>query len=269
MKKHFFLRIFFVVVVLSQVSCFDYEDKSRFPEFIDGLNFRPLPSPWTARPRLSVANPTVPISFEISSLTLSSIASVEIYASYMPNVNMPAGVLAVNTTFANAVGAVSGTQAIPEVPDSGRNPVTINYDRYDQLIKGVTRATATTPSVTFTPVPRVLVKKLNAADVLGIHSFTLAELVAATGATLPGAISATISQQPTFLFTFEVTNKNGQVFSYRNGSPGINGNPPTGRVAVRTWVNPTSGGANKNYEIILSGNEGSEFVPGASVRVGP
>jgi hypothetical protein len=261
-------RVFVIAVVtVSAASCFDDEGKVRFPDFIEGVNFRAIPSPWTARPRLSGANPENPITFKMTSLTENSIAKVDIYVSYLPNTNMPANVIAANTTYANAVGPIRTENAIPEVPDSGTFPVIISYTAYNVLING---STTTNPPVVFTPISRVLLKSLNAGSIVGDHSFTLTELVNATGAVLPANLSTLTvpSQQPVFLFTFEVTDLNGMVFSYRNGSPATNVVPPTGRVAIRTWVNP-SGGANKVYQIILDGEQGAEFVPGASVRVGP
>lgn len=244
--------------MLVSISCYD-ESKLPYPAFTDGVSLRALPNPWTSRPSMSLASPATPITLNFSSYNAADLAKVDIYVMYLNNATI-AGVTG-TATVANWVAPVGTGGFIAQVPASGTAPVTISYARFDQLVKGVT---TTTPPVTFTPVTRALLRTLSGAEIIGDKTFTLTELAAAAGVTLPGTVSATIANQPAFMLQFEVTKKDNSVFSYVNSGPGINANPATGRVATRVF-NP----GNLTYNIILSGEEGSPFIPGVSIRVAP
>jgi hypothetical protein len=253
-------RILFTFLILSgTVSCYD-DSKLPYPKFEEGVSYRPLPSPWTSRPRFSAATPNADFVLNISSYNASSIEKVDVFVSYLPNTPVPA-TLASTLTYSNYLAPVSTAGAISEVPDSGTSPVTINYARYEVLKNG---ATTTNPPVLFTRLPRFLLTTLSGESAVGELKFNLSQLISLTSAVLPITISTVTANQPAFILIFEVTKKDGNVFTYLNSGPGITANPPTGRVATRTF-NP----GNKTYNIILSGEEGSPFVPGVSIRVAP
>jgi hypothetical protein len=226
------------------------------------VSLRALPTPYSSRPQLSQASPGTALTFNFFSYNADQIAKVEIYASYLPATTVPAP-LASTATYANYVASntpagISGV--IPEVPGSGDLPVTVLYARYDALIKG-----GTAPN-TFTPMPRVLLKTLAGSEAVGNYSFTLTELATATGATIATPVSTNIANQSSFILVFEVTDVNGFVYNYLNSGPSITGGPATGRVLDKTYTlsNPT-----KAYKWIMNGDEGSPFLPGTVIRVGP
>ncbi|MFM7852514.1 MAG: hypothetical protein ACKO96_11520 [Flammeovirgaceae bacterium] len=246
---------------MSVTSCYD-DSKSPYPDFSNGVSLRALPNPWTSRPIVSVSDPNrSSITFNFSSYNSDELSQVDIYVMYLPNSTI-AGVTG-TATVANWVAPVGTAGAIPQVPESGSTPITISYARFDQLLKG---RTSTTPPVSFTPRARFLLRSLTGSSIVSSQSFTLAELVTATGVVLPSPIATTTTSQPAFMLQFEVTKKDNSVFSYSNSGPGITANPATGRVANRTF---NAGNASVPYTIILSGEEGSPFIPGVSIRVVP
>jgi hypothetical protein len=252
------------------ISCDSYEEKSPYPALSEGVSLRPIPTPWTARPRLSLASPGTGITISMFSYNADDLAKVEIYASYLPTTNVPAA--AGSGSYANFVAPVgTAGMLLPQFPDSGTAPVTISYARYDVLINGKTAA-----GVAFTPaLPRTLLKTLNgSSEISANQSFTLTELAAATGTTLPASSSATIASQPAFLLTFIVTKTDGTVFSYVNSGPGVNTNPATGKLIAHTWEDPATANnvpkpAPKTYNVIVNGDEGSPFLPGVAIRIAP
>jgi hypothetical protein len=256
------------------ISCAEYEEKAPYPILERGASLRPIPTPWTSRPRLSLASPGTAITISMFSYNPEDLAKVEIYASYLSTTAVPAA--AGSGSYANFIAPVgTGGMLLPQFPDSGTAPVTISYARYDVLVNGKTVATATTPSVSFTPLPRTLLKTLNgSSEISANQSFTLTELATATGTTLPVSSSTTIASQPAFLLTFVVTKTDGSVFSYVNSGPGINSNPATGKVIAHTWEDPATVNvvpkpAAKVYNVIVNGDEGSPFLPGLAIRVAP
>jgi len=254
--KKIFIPCFIFVSTLSVTSCYD-ESKLPYPSFVDGVNFRALPTPWTRNPSFSLANPGNSLVFSFSSLNSSEIQRVDVYAMFLNNAPL-AGVTG-TTTEANWIAPVPTVGYIPQVPASGTSPVSINYTRYNEFRNGRTAA-----GFTFTAKNRVLVKTLNDVQAFGNQAFVLTDLAALLGVTLPGSVSATIGNQPAFLLQFEVTKKDGSTFSYLNSNPGVNNNPATGRVANRIFQ-PGS----IPYTIILSGEEGSPFIPAVSIRLAP
>jgi hypothetical protein len=245
-------------------ACSDYDEKSPIPKFDEGVSLTVIPSPWTARPRLSLSDPAAGITLSMSSHNSQAIAALDIYVSYLSTANVPAA--AGTGTYANFVAPVSTTgMLLPQFPDSGTSPVTISYSRYDVLINGKTTAS---PPVTFAPLPKTLLRTLTGSEIFSDQTFTLTELATATGITLPATVSATIANQPAFLLTFVATKTDGGVFSYLNSGPGINSNPATGEVQTRTWIDTSvTPNVPKSYTIIVSGVEGSPFIPGVSIRV--
>jgi|GEM_PF-2734646 len=262
--------ILIMITAIVAVSCYDASELP-FPEFAEGVNFRALPSPWTAKPTFSLANPAQPFVLSVSSLNAASLSKVDVYVSYLPNTAVPAAAGTGNfNQFLAPVGIVNW---IPEIAGSGNSPVTIAYSRYDQLINGRNAA-----GVTFPAMPRVLFRTLNESQIVGNMSFTLTELATAAGIALPGSVPASttgpnLTAQPAFLLIFEVTKKDGSVFSYLNSNPGVNATPATGRVQTRgfsgTDIVTALPVSNKRYDIILSGEEGSPFIPGVSIRIAP
>jgi hypothetical protein len=267
--KYIFKVTVFACVLLFSASCYD-ESKLPFPQFAEGSSFRVVPKTWSARPTFSLATPLQSFTLSLSSYNASTISQVEVYVSFLPNTAVPA---AMGTGNFNQFLAPVGTAGwIAEVPSSGTAPVTISYARYDQLING-----KTTAGVTFTALPRVLYTTLTGSQTIGDFNVSLAELATAAGITLPASVpvavsTATVVTQPAFLLTFEVTKKDGTKFTYLNSGPGVIINPPTGRVAPKTFTGLDIGGVpvvNKAYNLILSGEEGSPFVPGISIRIAP
>lgn len=262
--------VLIMITALTAVSCYD-DSQLPYPKFAEGVSLRVLPSPWTAKPTFSLANSSNPFTLSISSLTANDLSKVDVYVSYLPNTPVPAA--AGTGNFNQFVAPVGTVNWIPEVPGSGNAPVTISYARYDQLIKGRNAS-----GVTFTPMPRVLFRTLESSQIVGDFKFSLAELATATGITLPVSVpaatsTANLTAQPAFLLIFEVTKKDGSVYSYSNSGPGINANPATGRVATRGYTGPNITGngqlINQRYDIVLSGEEGSPFIPGVSIRIAP
>jgi hypothetical protein len=215
---------------------------------------------------LSLASPGTPIVFKMSSFNESSIQNVDVFVSYLPATVPPAAAGAGTATFANFVAPTAGAGVINEVADSGNAPVTISYTRYDQLINGRNSTTG----ATFTPLSRVLLRSVTS---LADFSVTLTELATAAGVTLPGASTVVMANQPAFLLTFVVTLKNGKIYSYINSGPGVTLNPANGRLVTRFFTgNDAVSGlpvTNRSYGFILSGEEGSPFIPGVSIRVAP
>jgi hypothetical protein len=267
--KILFKSIVFLTAAFLSASCYD-ESKLPFPEFIEGASLRALPSPWTARPAFSLANPSAPYVLNLSSYNETSLSKVDIFVSYLPNTAVPAA--AGTGTYANFVAPVGTAGWIPEVPASGSAPITISYSRYDGLIKGQNASTG----ATFTPLPKTLFRTLS-GQIVGDLSFTLSELATAAGVTLPATVppsttTTNLGNQPAFILIFEVTMNDGAVYSYINSGPGVTANPATGRVAARGFTGTDISGApvtNKPYSIILSGAEGSPFLPGISIRIAP
>lgn len=261
-----------VFAILLMSSCYD-DSKMPFPKFADGVNYRALPSPWTARPQMKLSAPNEQYTLNISSLNAGLISKVDVYVSYLPGSGtaLPAA-LGSSATYANFLAPVGTAGWIPEVKASGSAPVSISYSRYDQLING-----RTSTGVAFTAMPRTLFRTLTGGQITGNFTFTLAELATATNTTLPGSVAnsntaANVVLQPAFIFVFEVTTTDGRVFNYLNSGPGVTANPATGRVAARAFTgNDISGSpvTNKAYSIILSGEEGSPFIPGVSIRIEP
>jgi hypothetical protein len=269
MKSLIFKNLLSVVLIASVMSCGDYDEKSPYPSFEQGVSLRPIPSPWTARPRLSLASPSTSMTLSMFSYNPDELSQVDVYVSYLNNTVPPAASGAGSATYANWVAPVTTAGMlltispdpiinVPIIPDSGTAPVTISYSRFDQLIKGVN----TTTGATYASIPKVLLKSLTGSQVTSNISFTLAELAAATGTTLPGSVSGVQANQPAFLLTFDVTKTDGGKFSYVNSGPGINSNPATGKVVPHTYNGRT-------YNLIVNGDEGSPFLPGISIRIAP
>jgi hypothetical protein len=270
MKSLIYKSLLSVAMLIIVISCNDYDEKTPYPKFGEGVSLRPIPTPWTARPRLSLASPGTGITISMFSDNANDLAKVEIFASYLPATNVSA-VASGSTaaTYANFIAPVTTAgMLLPQFPDSGTAPVTISYARYDNLLNGKTATGVTIPG----PVlPKALLKTLNGtSEISANQSFTLTELATATGIILPASSSATIDNQPAFLLTFVVTKTDGSVFSYINSGPGINTNPATGKVVAHMFKDVSvTPAVVRNYNVIVNGDEGSPFLPGVAIRVAP
>lgn len=181
-------------------------DKNPFPDFEEGASFRAVPAPFTVRPSLSLANiGSASIDYAITSYNSEDIEKVDVFVSHL---------------------TVAQSNSVGPIPGGAATPVTINYVNYNNLITGATPA-----------VRKVLLRTIT--ELSGTQTFTAAELANAYGV----ATSSILTNQ-SFILIFEVTKKDGKVFSYSNSGPGINGNPA-----------PSAG-------------EGSDFIPGVIIRIG-
>jgi hypothetical protein len=201
------MRKLFILLALGWVTlaCED-PDKNPFPDFEEGVSFRAVPAPFTVRPAFSLANiSSSSIAYATTSYNADDIEKVDIYVSHL---------------------TVAQSNSVGPIPGGAATPVTINYVNYNNLISGATPA-----------VQRVLLRSITEFD--GTQTFTAADLAAAYG-----VATSSILQNQSFILIFEVTKKDGKVFSYANSGPGINGNPA-----------PAAG-------------EGSDFIPGVIIRIG-
>jgi hypothetical protein len=246
----------------------DVEEKLPYPEFADGVSFRAIPAPYISRPQFSAADPGKAVTYNFFSYNADNVSKADIFVSYLPTTAVPAALGTVshaNYIVQNNPAGIAGV--IAQVPESGNLPPTFNYQRYAQLIAGSNLAT---PAVTFPATPRVLLRTIQGSELANNHSFTLNEVVSALGIPVPTASSSNIANQAVFFLTFEVYDLEGNKYSYLNGSPSILAGGPQGRAVAKTFVdNTTTPPTNRAYQIMLTGNEGSPFTPGASIRLAP
>lgn len=247
----------------------DVEEQLPYPEFKEGVSFRAITNPYNSRPQFSLANPAKAVTYNFFSYNPDNVSKVDVYVSYLPTTSVPA-VLGTgshaNFVIQNSPAGIAGV--IAQVPESGSLPPTFNYQRYGQLIAGSTLA-AQNP-VTFPAIPRVLLRSVAGSELLKDHSFTLNEVATALGMTLPATATSTITTQAAFFLTFDVFDLEDGKYSYLNGSPSILAGGPQGRSVAKVFVdNSTTPPTNRNYQVMLTGNEGSPFTPAVAIRLAP
>jgi len=269
MKSIFKYTCIVTVAAFLAAGCSSYQSKSPIPAFSAGASLTAVPSPWTSRPFLSASAAGSSITYNFSSANLDELAKVDVFVTYLDNNTLPSPNAAVTggATVANWIAPITTggmlIQPTKYLPQSGTAPISPSFTRYDQLVK-----------LTATPAPKVLLTTFTGADIAGDKTFTLAQLMSATGKTsfspapaLPSGGTPNFNSQPAFMLVFEATRKDGGLFSYVNSGPGITLNPATGKVVPHNW---TSGsGANFAYNVIETGTEGSPFIPGVVIRVAP
>jgi len=278
MKSIFKYSCIVAAVAFFAAGCSSYQSKSPIPAFAAGTSLVAVPTPWTSRPFLSLSAAGSSVTYNFSSYNLDELAKVDVFVTYLDNnpiigVTGPAACplcatpIPVPPTVANWIAPISPADMLIQpgkyLPQSGSAPIAPSFVNYDKLIK-----------LAATPAPKVLLVTFTGADIKGDKTFTLAQLMSATGKTTfspaptnPTAANSTFDTQPAFMLVFEVTRKDGGLFSYVNSGPGITLNPATGKVVLHNWTDP--GGVVRKYQVIETGTEGSPFIPGVVIRVAP
>jgi len=250
--------------------CSSYQSKSPIPAFAAGTSLVAIPTPWTSRPFFSLsAGASSSVTYNFSSYNLGELAKVDVFVTYLDNKVLPAPNAAVTggATVANWIAPISTANMLIQpakyLPQSGNNPIAPVFANYDKLI-----------NLASTPAPKVPLITFSGADIAGDKTFTLGQLMTATGKVsfTPAPVNPTpatpnFNSQPAFMLVFEVTRKDGGLFSYVNSGPGVTNNPATGKVVLHNWTDPS--GVVQKYQVIETGTEGSPFIPGVVIRVAP